>query len=149
MNRWARAVGVALVLLAEAVASGVDIGFSVSGGGGFMGHLGFYLEARPVDLRSQLVVGAPGGLYLSGEVVYPLPLYLWLRPYLAGGVAVGLAAYTAPGELRLRLGERWYAMFSLGVQFPERGYRPYLEVSQVVGSEGFQRVTVGFIAELR
>jgi hypothetical protein len=60
---------------------------------------------------------------------------------------VGLTAYSAGNELRLRFGERFYAIFSAGVQFPDRGYRPYVEVSQFVGSESFQRFTVGFIAE--
>ncbi|GIW30808.1 MAG: hypothetical protein KatS3mg071_0982 [Meiothermus sp.] len=145
-----RRLGVGLVLVSGlALAGGADLGFSVRNGpnGNFMGHLGFYLDGFPIDFRSQLVVGAPGGLYLSGEAIYVLPVFLLVRPYLAGGLALGITGYTAQNELRLRLGERFYAIFSAGVQFPERGYRPYLEVSQVVGSESFQRFTVGFIVE--
>lgn len=141
----------ALLLLAwgQVLASGTDIGFSVRNGpnGNFMGHLGLYLDGYPIDFRSQLVMGAPGGLYLSGEVVYVLPPFFLMRPYLAGGLAVGVTGYTAQNELRLRFGERFYAIFSAGLQFPDRGYRPYLEVSQLVGSESFQRFTVGFIVE--
>ncbi|MCX7782520.1 MAG: hypothetical protein N2318_02625 [Meiothermus sp.] len=143
-------LGAVLVLLfSMAFAGGADIGFSVRNGpnGNFMGHLGLYLDGFPIDFRSQLVVGSPGGLYLSGEVVYPLPFFLLVRPYLAGGLAVGITGYTAQNELRLRFGERFYAIFSAGIQFPDRGYRPYLEVSQVIGSESFQRFTVGFIVE--
>lgn len=141
----------ALLLLAwgQVLASGADMGFSVRNGpnGNFMGHLGLYLDGYPIDFRSQLVMGAPGGLYLSGEVVYVLPPFFLMRPYLAGGLAVGVTGYTAQNELRLRFGERFYAIFSAGLHFPERGYRPYLEVSQLVGSESFQRFTVGFIVE--
>lgn len=141
----------ALLLLAwgQVLASGADIGFSVRNGpnGNFMGHLGLYLDGYPIDFRSQLVIGAPGGLYLGGEVVYVLPPFFLMRPYLAGGLAVGVTGYTAQNELRLRFGERFYAIFSAGLQFPDRGYRPYLEVSQLLGSESFQRFTVGFIVE--
>ncbi|AWR86937.1 hypothetical protein [Meiothermus taiwanensis] len=150
MVRYIRRLGVVLVLLSGlALAGGADLGFSVRNGsnGNFMGHLGFYLDGFPIDFRSQLVIGAPGGLYLSGEAVYVLPVFLLVRPYLAGGLALGITGYTAQNELRLRLGERFYAVFSVGVQFPDRGYRPYLEVSQIVGSENFQRFTVGFIVE--
>ncbi|ADD27983.1 hypothetical protein [Meiothermus ruber] len=124
-----RRLGVVLVLVSGlALAGGADLGFSVRNGpnGNFMGHL---------------------GLYLSGEAVYVLPVSLLVRPYLAGGLALGITGYTAQNELRLRLGERFYAIFSAGVQFPDRGYRPYLEVSQIVGSESFQRFTVGFIVQ--
>lgn len=150
MKRHSRRLGAAFVLvLGMAFATGADIGFSARNGpnGNFMGHLGLYLDLFPVDLRYKLVIGSPGGLYLSGEVVYPLPVFLLVRPYLAGGLAVGIAGYTAQNELRLRFGERFYAIFSAGVQLPERGYRPYLEISQVIGSESFQRFTVGFIVE--
>ncbi len=138
-----------VVVLGMALASGADLGFSVRNGpsGNFMGHLGLYLEGYPVDFRTQLVVGSPAGLYLSGEVVYPLPFFLLLRPYLAAGLGVGITGYTAQNELRLRFGDSFYAIFSAGLQFPQRGYRPYLEVSQVVGSQSFQRFTVGFIVE--
>jgi len=137
------------VAMGLAFASGADFGFSVRNGpnGNFMGHLGLYLDGYPIDFRSQLVIGAPQGLIISGEVVYPLPYSLVLRPYLAAGLAVGLTAYSTANELRLRFGERFYAIFSAGVQFPDRGYRPYVEISQFVGSESFQRFTVGFIAE--
>lgn len=145
----ARLTAVLVLVLGLASASGADIGFSVRNGpnGNFMGHLGLYLDGFPIDFRSHLVVGSPGGLYLSGEVVYPLPIFLLVRPYLAGGLAVGITGYTAQNELRLRFGERFYAIFSAGLQFPDRGYRPYIEVSQVIGSESFQRFTVGFIVE--
>lgn len=138
-----------LLVWGQVLASGADIGFSVRNGpnGNFLGHLGLYLDGYPIDFRSQLVMGAPGGLYLSGEVVYVLPPFFLMRPYLAGGLAVGVTGYTAQNELRLRFGERFYAIFSAGLQFPDRGYRPYLEVSQLVGSESFQRFTVGFIVE--
>ncbi|WP_299427828.1 hypothetical protein [uncultured Meiothermus sp.] len=150
MKKHIRRLGATLVLmLGVAFASGADIGFSVRNGpsGNFMGHLGLYLDGYPIDFRSQLVIGSPGGLYISGEVIYALPFFLLVRPYLAGGLAVGITGYTAQNELRLRFGERFYAIFSMGIQFPERGYRPYLEVSQVIGSESFQRFTVGFIVE--
>ncbi|WP_027877823.1 hypothetical protein [Meiothermus cerbereus] len=150
MKKHTGRIGAIFVLLfGLAFASGADIGFSVRNGpgGNFMGHLGLYLDGYPIDFRSQLVVGSPGGLYLSGEVVYVLPIFLLVRPYLAGGLALGVTGYTAQNELRLRFGERFYAVFSAGVQFPDRGYRPYLEVSQIIGSESFQRFTVGFIVE--
>lgn len=150
MDRLIRRLGVVLVLVSGlALAGGADLGFSVRNGpnGNFMGHLGLYLDGFPIDFRSQLVIGAPGGLYLSGEAIYVLPVSLLVRPYLAGGLALGITGYTAQNELRLRLGERFYAIFSAGVQFPDRGYRPYLEVSQIVGSESFQRFTVGFIVQ--
>lgn len=148
MKRYLRRLAAVFVLVSGmAFASGADIGFSARSGpnGSFMGHVGVYLDLFPLDFRSQLVFGSPGGVYLSGEVVYPLPVFLLVRPYLAGGVAVGIAGYTAQNELRLRFGERFYAIFSAGVQFPERGYRPYIELSQVIGSASFQRFTVGFI----
>ncbi len=137
------------VVFGLAFASGADIGFSVRNGptGNFMGHLGLYLDGYPADFRSHLVLGSPGGVYLSGEVVYPLPFLLLVRPYLAGGLAVGITGYTSQNELRLRFGERFYAIFTAGIQFPDRGYRPYLEFSQVIGSESFQRFTVGFVVE--
>jgi len=149
MQRCMGRLGALAALWGLAFASGADIGFSVRNGpsSSFMGHLGLYLDGFPADFRSHLVVGSPGGVYLSGEVVLGLPIFLLVRPYLAGGLAVGLTGYTAQNELRLRFGERFYAIFSAGVQFPDRGYRPYLEVSQVVGSESFQRFTVGFIVE--
>ncbi|RIH90004.1 hypothetical protein Mlute_00123 [Meiothermus luteus] len=151
MRRFLLAFLVGLLFWGSGRAGGADLGFSVRNGpnGNFMGHLGMYLDGFPVDYRSQLVLGSPGGLYLSAEAVYSPPLYLLLRPYLAAGLALGITGYTAQNELRLRFGERWYAVFSLGLQFPERGYRPYLEFSQVVGSESFQRFTVGFVVELR
>lgn len=150
MKGWMGRLGALLLLVwGQVLASGADIGFSVRNGpnGNFLGHLGLYLDGYPIDFRSQLVMGAPGGLYLSGEVVYVLPFFFLMRPYLAGGLAVGVTGYTAQNELRLRFGERFYAIFSAGLQFPDRGYRPYLEVSQLVGSESIQRFTVGFIVE--
>lgn len=150
MKGWmGRLAALLLLVWGQVLASGADIGFSVRNGpnGNFLGHLGLYLDGYPIDFRSQLVMGAPGGLYLSGEVVYVLPFFFLMRPYLAGGLAVGVTGYTAQNELRLRFGERFYAIFSAGLQFPDRGYRPYLEVSQLVGSESIQRFTVGFIVE--
>ncbi|MCS7058455.1 MAG: hypothetical protein NZ849_00610 [Meiothermus sp.] len=151
MRRFLKVFVVAWPFWGLGMAGGADLGFSVRNGpnGNFMGHLGVYLDGVPVDFRSQLVLGSPGGLYLSVEAVYLPPLYLLLRPYLAAGLALGITGYTSQNELRLRFGERIYAVFSLGLQFPERGYRPYLELSQVVGSESFQRFTVGFVVELR
>lgn len=150
MKRFIGRLGAVFVLVSGlALAGGADLGFSVRNGpnGNFMGHLGLYLDGYPIDFRSHLVMGAPGGLYLSGEVVYVFPYFFLFRPYLAGGLAMGITGYTAQNELRLRFGERFYAIFSAGVQFPDRGYRPYLEVSQIIGTESFQRFTVGFIVE--
>ncbi|GEM87121.1 hypothetical protein [Meiothermus granaticius] len=143
-----RGMALLVVLTGLSLAGGLDFGVSVRNGpnGSFMGHLGVYLEGFPVDFRSQLVFGAPQGLFLSGEVLYPLPIYLLLRPYLGGGLAVGLSAYTADSELRLRFGGSVYGILTAGVQFPSRGYTPYIELSQYVGSDTFTRFTVGFIS---
>lgn len=146
--RWIVVLAVSL-LLSGALASGPDLGFSVRSGsnGNFMGHLGWYIDGYPLDIRTQLVFGSPEGVFLSGEVLYTLPALLFLRPYVAGGLAMGLTGYAAGNELRIRFGERFYAMATVGVQFPDKGYRPYVEVSQYIGSESFQRFTVGFIVQ--
>lgn len=150
MRQLKQGIVVAVMLCGLALASGGDFGISVRNGpnGNFMGHLGLYLDGYPIDFRSQLIFGAPQGLIASAELVYPLPFSLVLRPYVAAGLAVGITAYTAANELRLRFGERFYAIFSAGVQFPDRGYRPYIEVSQYIGTESFQRFTAGFVARL-
>lgn len=143
------AVVVWLLCSSPVVASGFDLGFSVRNGpnGNFMGHFGLYFDGYPLDVRSQLVFGAPEGLILTGEALYNLPAFLFLRPYVAGGLAMGLTSYTTGNELRIRFGERFYAIGTVGVQFPDRGYRPFVELSQFIGSESFQRFTAGFIVQ--
>lgn len=151
MKPWLqRSAALMVVVCGFSLAGGLDFGLSVRNGpnGNFMGHLGFYLEGYPVDFRSLLVVGAPQGLFLSGEVLYPLPFYVLLRPYIGGGLAVGLTAYATNSELRLRFGGSVYGILTAGVQFPDRGYRPYVEVSQYIGSDTFTKFTVGFVANL-
>lgn len=150
MKPWLqRGLALGVVAAGLSLAGGLDFGLSVRNGpnGTFMGHLGLYLEGSPFNFRSQLVFGAPQGLFLSGEVLYPFPVYLLLRPYLGGGLAVGLSAYTADSELRLRFGGSVYGILTAGLQFPSRGYTPYVELSQYVGSDTFTRFTVGFISE--
>ena len=142
---------VLVVLWGWALASGLDVGLSVRNGpgGSFMGHVGLYLDGYPVDFRSQLVFGAPQGVTINGEVIYTLPFSLVVRPYVGAGLAIGLTAYTNnPGEITLRFGDRFYALLTAGLQFPDRGYRPYLEVTQYIGSDIFTRFTAGFIAEI-
>ncbi|MER3462361.1 MAG: hypothetical protein C4342_05055 [Armatimonadota bacterium] len=151
MGKWLGRIAALLVIVCGmSLASGLDFGLSVRNGpnGSFMGHLGLYLEGSPLDFRSQLVFGAPQGLFLSGEVLYTIPVYVLLQPYLGGGLALGLSAYAADSELRLRFGGSVYGILTAGVQFPDRGYKPYVEVSQYIGSDIFTRFTVGFIADL-
>ena len=147
--RWLLTLALVAVISGSGLASGTDIGFSIRNGsnGNFMAHIGFYLDGYPIDFRSQLVFGSPEGVFITGEVLHTFPAFLFLRPYIAGGLAMGLTAYTTANELRIRFGERFYAIGTVGVQFPARGYQPYLEISQYIGSENFQRVTVGFIVE--
>jgi hypothetical protein len=116
----------------SALAGGFDFGVSVRNGanGNFMGHLGFYLDGYPVDIRSLLVLGAPQGLFGSVEALYQMPFSLVVKPYLGGGFGLGLTAYATDNELRLRLGSSVYGILTAGVAFPERGYRPYVEVSR-------------------
>lgn len=151
MNRWlGQGIAALVIVCGAAFAGGLDFGLSVRNGpnGSFMGYLGLYLDGSPIDFRTQLVFGAPQGLFLTGEVLYPIPVYVLLKPYLGGGLALGLSAYTADSELRLRFGGSFYGILTAGVQFPDRGYKPYVEVSQYIGGDVFTRFTVGFIADL-
>lgn len=146
-----KALAALVIVCGTAFASGFDLGFSIRNGsnGTFMGQLGIYLDGWPVDFRTNLILGSPEGAILSAEVLYPIGTLLFVTPYVGAGVATGLTAYTAANELRIRFGERFYGMFSAGLQFPDRGYRPYVEVTQFVGSESFTRFTVGFLVNVR
>ncbi len=145
MKRW---ITFATVLFGLALATGLDLGFSVRNGpnGAFMGSAGVSADLAGLRVRGALVLGAPEGWLASGEVLYALP-GLVLRPYLGGGVALGLTARAEANALTLAIGERVYALATAGVAFPERGYRPYLELTQFLGEAPFTRVTVGFVME--
>lgn len=139
-----------VVVCGLAFATGLDFGVSARNGpnGTFMGHLGLYLDAFPIDVRTNLLIGAPQGLVLSGEILYTFPSLIFIHPYVGAGLGMGLTVYTNPGELTFRFGDRIYALLTAGIQFPSRGYRPYLEVTQYLGSDAFTRFTVGFISDL-
>ncbi|AEB12048.1 hypothetical protein [Marinithermus hydrothermalis] len=145
MKRW---IACLTVLFGWALATGLDLGFSVRNGpnGVFMGSAGIAADLADLSVRGALVLGAPEGLLVSGEVLYTLPGFV-LYPYLGGGVALGLTARAEQNALTLAIGERIYALATAGVAFPERGYRPYLELTQYLGPEPFTRVTVGFVME--
>lgn len=147
MKRFA---AVFVVVCGVVFAGGLDFGVSVRNGpgGNFMGHLGFYLDAFPIDVRSNLLIGAPQGLVLSGEILYTFPSLVLIHPYVGAGLGMGLTVFTNPGELTFRFGDRIYALLTAGIQFPGRGYRPYVEVTQYLGSDTFTRFTVGFISEI-
>lgn len=136
--------------LGTALAGGPDFGFSVRNGpnGVFMGHLGVYLDGYPLDIRANLLIGAPEGLILQADMLYPLPRFGFLRPYIGGGLGAGITARSGSNEVVIAIGQRWYGVLIAGVQFPERGYQPYVEVSQYIGSQIFTRFTVGFIWEV-
>ncbi|HEU4743141.1 MAG TPA: hypothetical protein VFS50_16210 [Meiothermus sp.] len=139
-----------VVVCGLAFAGGLDFGVSVRNGpnGNFMGHLGLYLDAFPIDVRTNLLIGAPQGLVLSGEILYTFPSLIFIHPYVGAGLGMGLTVFTNPGELTFRFGDRIYALLTAGIQFPSRGYRPYVEVTQYFGSDTFTRFTVGFISEI-
>lgn len=140
-------LAVLVVLGGMALASGFDLGFGIRNGsnGTLIGQLGIYIDGYPVDFRSHLIIGSPEGAILSGEVIFPFGYLLVVRPYVGAGVATGLTASSATNEIRIRFGERFYALFTAGVQFPDRGYRPYVEVTQFVGAESFTRFMAGFV----
>jgi hypothetical protein len=137
----------ALTLFSLAHAGGADLGFSVRNGpnGTFMGHLGIYIEGYPVDIRTNLIIGAPEGLILEADILYSLPRFGFLRPYVGGGLGAGITTRSQSEEIVIAIGRRWYGVLTAGIQFPERGYQPYVEVSQYIGSQTFTRFTVGFI----
>jgi hypothetical protein len=136
-----------LSLAGLAQAGGADFGFSVRNGpnGNFMGHFGAYFEGYPLDVRTNLLIGAPEGLIVEADLLYSLPRFGFLRPYVGAGLGAGITARGGSNELLISIGQRWYGVLIAGVQFPERGYQPYVEVSQYIGSQFFTRFTVGFI----
>ncbi|RIH89099.1 hypothetical protein [Calidithermus roseus] len=132
-------------------AGGLDFGVGVRNGpyGNFVGSLGAYLDGFPLDVRTNLVVGGPNGLILTAEALYTLPMELIVRPYVSGGVGAGITVRQGTGEITFSLGQTWYGFVSAGVQFPDRGYRPYLEVTQFVGADVFTLFRAGFVAQVR
>jgi len=117
--------------------------------GNFVGGLGVYLDGFPLDARSSLLVGGPNGLILTAELIYPLPIELIVRPYVGGGIGAGVTVRGGDGEITFALGRTWYGFASAGVRFPDRGYRPYLEVVQFIGADTFTLLRAGFVAQIR
>ncbi|MER3443030.1 MAG: hypothetical protein C4333_02470 [Meiothermus sp.] len=148
MRGWLTALA---VFFGISFASGLDFGVGVRNGpyGNFVGNLGVYLDGSPLDARANLVVGGPNGLILTAEVIYVLPIELIVRPYVGGGIGAGITVRGGDGEITFALGRTWYGFVSAGVQFPDRGYRPYLEVAHFLGTDTFTLFRVGFVAHLR
>lgn len=148
MRGWLTALA---VFFGISFASGLDFGVGVRNGpyGNFAGNLGVYLDGFPLDARSNLVVGGPNGLILTAEAIYLLPAELIVRPYVGGGIGAGITVRGGDGEITFALGRTWYGFVSAGVQFPDRGYRPYLEVTQFIGTDTFTLFRAGFVARIR
>ncbi len=134
--------------LALALASGFDLSVGVRAEPSlrFLSGLGLAVEAAPWTVRGDLRFGAPSGVLAEGRVTFDLPVPV-LTPYLGVGAAAGLTVRSGDGTYQLALGRVGYALVTLGVALPARGYRPYLEATYYLGTPAFARYSVGFILE--
>jgi len=137
-----------LVVLSLAWASGFDLSVGVRAEPSlrFLSGLGLAVEAAPWTVRGGLRFGAPSGILAEGRVTFDLPIPI-LTPYLGVGAAAGLTVRSSDGSYRIGLGQVGYALVTLGVSLPARGYRPYLEATYYLGAPAFARYSVGFILE--
>ncbi len=137
------------VFLSLALASGLDfsVGVREASGRQFLSSVGFSLDAGPLWLRLGVRFGAPNGVLAEGSAVYLLPTPV-LKLYGGGGYALGLTRRESDGSYRFAVGEVQHPFVLVGLAWPDRGYRPYLEAAYYLGEDAFVRYSVGFVMEV-
>ncbi|WP_457638488.1 hypothetical protein [Oceanithermus sp.] len=135
-----------LLFFGLALAGGLDLGiYSIVSGGGFSGHLGFYVEGNPLAARGSLIFGEGGGLMAGLDLLYRPFGNALLEPYLGAGAQTLIARQQSVGGLQMAVGEESYAVGTLGLALRLPKFRPFAEFSYCYGASPYAKAGLGFV----